>query len=84
LQGTAIEGSLLEDRIDQFKDKLKEGRVYKLESFMTFSQMPYLPHPNERCTYSYGQTNSKYQINNCILWMHILKGSSSMQVQAEG
>lgn len=32
--GTTIEGFLLADRIDQFRDKLKEGKVYKLELFM--------------------------------------------------
>lgn len=38
--GTTIEGSLLEDHMDQFRDKLKEGKVYKLESFMIVDPGP--------------------------------------------
>lgn len=32
--GNTIEGSLPKERMDQFMDKLKEGLVYRLESFM--------------------------------------------------
>ncbi|KAK1650858.1 hypothetical protein QYE76_068663 [Lolium multiflorum] len=43
--GNTIEGSLLEKRMEQFKDKLEEGKVYKLESFMVVD-----PRPNYRAT----------------------------------
>jgi hypothetical protein len=45
LQGNTIEGSLLEERMEQFRDKLEEGKAYKLESFMVVD-----PRPNYRAT----------------------------------